>query len=200
LEYVRKLNFVIESTADSSLVDDFTCEKCTTGYQKAGYIRLLIVPEARAHKVNWQDAVKKGEEGAVVAMVINIDRKTLPEIELPPGGVAYAWVGQIDASGNRGFGVYRINKTGMRVGEPWWVTSTLLHCNHKEHDTPAVKRHHEAKPGDEPCTPIAPAASSASSQNVRLASTSWAHFIAPAKGGGSLWVSCTGGCCEVVPN
>lgn len=194
LRYLRHLDFTIESTGDSILTGDFTCKNCTTGYLKNGYIRLMFIPENDAHHVDWADAAEKGGRGEVVALVINMDIKTLPEIDLPPGGIAYAWVGQIDAIDTRGFGIYRIDKTtGMRAGMGWWVTATLKHCPDKEHNKPAIKKNHPITVPDV-CNPIA---SGTPSGSVSLASTSPGLFMLPPGDGGSLWVSCSGGCCEV---
>jgi hypothetical protein len=124
-----------------------------------------------------------------------MDKDTLRELGLAPGKVAYAWVGQIGANDERGFAIYRIDGTGKRVST-WWETAILKYCPGKQRDKPAIKKTHP--PTDSACVPIA---SGTPIGSVRLASTSPALFLPLASpgDGGSLWVSCSGGCCEVGP-
>jgi hypothetical protein len=130
--------------------------------------------------------------GHVVAMVVNVDGMTFPDLGLKSGERAYAWVGQIGPNAtDRGFAIYKLDANGVATNT-WFLTKDVSHCdNNTLRSKPAIKTAHPA--GGPPCARIGAASASLGI----LAS----HTTTPASTGallaGQLWISCSGGCCEV---
>ncbi len=193
LKYLNSLDFTIASVGDSLLVKKYLCTAPGNTCPADG-VRLMFIPEAGAYKRDWESAMKKNNEGYVVATVLNVDDVTFPDLGLEPGKLAYAFVGQVGTTADeRGFAIYRIDPlTGLKQAT-WSLTTDVKHCpNGAYRDKPAVKAMH---PGPEPCTPITVAEASngiaMAYAAVPRASTAFAAGL------GQLWISCSGGCCEV---
>jgi hypothetical protein len=196
LDYLDKLDFVISGRGDSLLVADYPC-KVASACLPNGSVRLMFIPEATAYKVDWGKAMKKDAEGDVVAAVVNVDGIDFPDLNLAPGERAYAWVGQVgpDPDKDRGFAVYKLDQYGKVEGNPWWLTlkDKIQHCdNGQARDKPAIHETH--KPG-ETCKTITASSGFGGGASLAYAAVPAAMALAP--GGGSLWISCSGGCCEV---
>jgi hypothetical protein len=193
LDYVNGLNF----SADSGLVVQYTCEGCPAG------ISLLIIPEKHAEQQNWQADLGDGHAGDVVAQVINVGSVEVPGLGLGPTDVAYAWVGQIGPnSTDRGFGIYRLDSTGTTAGTAdLTAMDKIAFCkNNAPRSKPSIKRQH---PGGGTCEPIK-AASIARARGLAWLSVPVAHAAVARSataslnpGVGQLWISCSGGCCQV---
>jgi hypothetical protein len=197
VNYLKGLHF----TPAGSLFAMYPCATCPNGQ-----ISLLISPEENAKTVSWQGSIIGGRPGDVVAVVVNADIVAFPELKLEPGDTAYAWVGQIGPNGtpnNRGFGVYRLDTNGYSIAS-WSVVpySKIKHC---QHATPWARSFVRADhPGPEPCNPIQPGVASidwksglaglgvseAYGATTRAASSAFLGL-------GKLWITCTGGCCQV---
>lgn len=198
-DYVNSLNF----TADSGLVGQYSC--ADPAQCPAGGVRLMFIPEKHAEQRNWKVDLKDGAAGDVVAQVVNVDTVPFPNLGLAPGAVAYAWVGQIGAgSTNRGFGVYRLDSAGFRAGT-WNLVpkDSIEWCgNNAARSKPAIKDHH---PGSGTCGPIQVAQVTGAKRLASLGiSTAYAATARSASsvlaGMGQLWISCSGGCCQVKTN
>jgi hypothetical protein len=198
LLYVKGLAF----TGAGGLKAPYNCAACP-----GGKIQLLMIPATTAQNWNWQADLGPGAPGDVVAQVINIDTVKFDELNLAPGEVAYAWVGQIAANGapkNRGFGVYKLDNNGNRAGE-WSVVpkDSIEFCPHDTpYDAPSIKTHHE---GGGPCAVITSAAGTGKNRLAGLGIS--AAYAATARsastalvGLGQLWITCSGGCCQVNAN
>ena len=191
LKYLRGLDFSIASTGDSIVVKQYPCAVTPTQCPAAG-VRLMLIPEASAEQRDWESAMEANRSGHVVAMVVNVDGMTFPDLGLKSGERAYAWVGQIGPNAtDRGFAVYRLDANGVATNT-WFLTKDVSHCENSElRSKPAIKTAHPA--GGLPCV------------RIGLASTSpgmfASHTTTPASTGallaGQLWISCSGGCCEV---
>jgi hypothetical protein len=192
LKYLSGLDFTVASTGDSVLVKQYPCAdptKCP-----AGGVRLMFIPEQSAQIRDWTKAMTKKNEGYVVAAVLNVDGVTFPDLGLDPGKLAYAWVGQTGTTeGERGFAVYRIDKVTGLTQATWWKTSNVSHCdNTATRNEPSVK---DKYPVGETCTPIQVG------QNSLGVSTAFAAVPRPyaaLQPIGQLWISCSGGCCQVM--
>ena len=191
LKYLNTLDFTIASVGDSVLVKKYRCTTPGNTCPPDG-VRLMFIPEGGAYKRDWQKAMQKDNEGYVVATVLNVDNVTFTDLGLEPGKLAYAWIGQIGATtAERGFAVYRIDvSTGLKQAT-WSETSKVSHCDNSAYrDKPSVK---DKYPDGETCTPIT-VAQSIFGPRVAYAATARSAFQVDLSG---LWISCTGGCCEV---
>jgi hypothetical protein len=186
LKYLRGLDFTISSTGDSNVVTPYACAAC----QAAG-VRLMLVPEAAAQDRDWESAMQPGRSGHVVAIVMNIDAAPFPDLNLKPGDRAYAWVGQIGPNAaDRGFAIYKLDANGVATNT-WFKTTDVSHCDNSDvRSRPAIRTAH--KGGGKPCARIKTGASLAT-----LASHDMSAGLAGVMAGKSLWISCSGGCCQV---
>jgi len=193
LNYVNRLGF----TGAGSLISKFDCATCPDGK-----ILLLIIPETGANNRNWQADVVANNPGDVVAQVINIDTVAFPELSLDTGEVAYAWVGQIGANPNdRGFGVYKLNADGTRAATRWVTPKTQMKfCPHDDpQPAPRIKTKHE---GTGPCNYFT-ALPAAGKNRLGWLGVSPAYGAAAPSvstafvGIGGLWITCSGGCCQI---
>ena len=191
LKYLNTLDFTIASVGDSVLVKKYQCTTPGNTCPPDG-VRLMFIPEAGAYKRDWQKAMTKNNEGYVVATLLNVDDTVFTDLGLEPGKLAYVWVGQTGATtADRGFAIYRIDlSTGLKQAT-WSETSKLSHCDNANYrDKPSVK---DKYPSGETCTPIT-VAQSIFSPRVAYAATARSALQGGISG---LWISCSGGCCEV---
>ena len=191
LQYLDKLDFTIASVGESVLVKKY---KCTPqGTCPPDGVRLMFIPETGAYKRDWQKAMTKDNEGYVVAAVLNVDNTVFADLGLEPGKLAYVWVGQIGATTDlRGLAVYRLDDNGVRAAT-WSQTSKLNLCTKPNSPTrtrPSIKGKY---PDGETCTQIS-VAQSIFGPRVAYAATARSAFQEIISG---LWISCSGGCCEV---
>ena len=193
LRYLRSLDFTISSTGDSNVVKQYACGVSQSTCPAAG-VRLMLIPEAAAEERDWESAMQPGRPGHVVAIVMNVDGVTFPDLNLKPGERAYAWVGQIGQSAaDRGFAIYKLDANGMATNT-WFKTTDVSHCdNIAVRSKPAIKTAHPE--GGPPCARIKTGASLATLASHHTSSEMTAAMI-----GGSLWISCSGGCCQVTAN
>jgi hypothetical protein len=150
----------------------------------------MLIPEAAAEERDWESAMQPGRPGHVVAIVMNVDGVTFPDLNLKPGERAYAWVGQIGSNAaDRGFAIYKLDASGTATNT-WFRTTDVSHCdNIAVRSKPAIKTAHPA--GGAPCYRIKTGAA------AMLASHNTSHALTGGMVGGSLWISCSGGCCQV---
>lgn len=152
----------------------------------------MLVPEAAAQERDWESAMQPGRAGHVVAIVMNIDAAPFPDLNLKPGDRAYAWVGQIGPNAaDRGFAIYKLDANGVATNT-WFKTTDVSHCDNSDvRSKPAIKTAHKA--GGKPCARI----KSGSASVGTLTSHSMSVGLTGGMAGRSLWISCSGGCCQV---
>lgn len=191
LKYLGGLDFSIASTGDSIVVKQYPCAVNPTQCPAAG-VRLMIIPESSAEQRDWESAMQSNRSGHVVAMVVNVDGMTFPDLGLKSGERAYGWVGQIGPNAtDRGFAIYRLDAYGVATNT-WFLTKDVSHCDNPDiRSKPAVKTAHPA--GGPPCVRIGVAPASLG----MLASHTTTAVSTGALLAGGLWISCSGGCCEV---
>ncbi len=152
----------------------------------------MLIPEGAAEQRDWESAMQANRSGHVVAMVVNVDGVTFPDLGLKSGERAYAWVGQIGPNAtDRGFAIYRIDASGL-VTNTWFRTTDVSHCDNNEvRSKPAIKTAHPG--GGPPCVRL----KSASVSQGTFASRNTSVGLTGTLLGGQLWISCSGGCCQV---
>jgi hypothetical protein len=183
------LNFSDERGA---LQANFECNdkaKCPPN----GMVNLKIVPDSRAHNRDWLKILTgKREEGFIVAKIKNMDsRNTLDALQLRPGDSAYLWVGQLRKDDTeRGVAFYSINTSSGTTGGPLEIVQTVQHCDDDD--------------------PIGSPNSGMTPKVVKGPNHTGAKCWQLSRDGGQLmpirrrifpntglWISCSGGCCQV---
>jgi hypothetical protein len=202
--YVRQLNF----SPDTSYFAPYACTGCS------GEVTLEFQPLADTYNVDWVPAVNAPNRGSVVARVRNVSNETFNDgnFKLEPYNVthqyAYAWVGHAkrnDGTDWLGFGVYTLNEsTGVVTGEWSLVAPAKIQVctTANPHTKPAI---HKMPPPSVACHYLAQNNPSIITRLASLAipkayAASTRSATAALGGLGGLWISCSGGCCQVSTN
>jgi hypothetical protein len=191
---------------DTSYSAAFSCAGYD-GCPSSGLVKLKFTPKAGSHTVRWQTILGANTPGATrIGTLTNVDGVRFPPLDLAAGGAAGIFIGQIgpDPVNDRGFGIYKLDSQGRRVGQPWWkkAASEITYCeppsptpNPGGRSQAAIHRRDTAHEMGWNCGPLAAAAayqSTSSSHTVSLISAlRRGQPISP------LWISCSGGCCDV---
>lgn len=194
----------------ASIKDKFSPD--TAYYWNYGGASLEFQPLDTTQRINWNSLLNPSGRGAVVARVRNTSNATFTDgtFTLEPYNVAhqdaYVWVGVAKLSNgtstHMGFGVYTLSTTGDVTGEWSLVAPAKIQTcpNAKPRTKPAIHAQHPASDG--PCHDIG---QTNPSMITRLASlaipeahAATTHTASAALAGlGGLWISCSGGCCQV---
>lgn len=149
-------------------------------------VMIRIVPNDTANTVPFDDAATKAGNGYFVAKIYNLEDKAIPPLGLGKLGVGYLWVGQVGATDNdRGVAIYSIKNNGTVETNPK-ILKYLGRCD-GQHNYAGVKLTDGNKCG------FGTAQTSSNQPRFILASMK----SAPQGVGGGLWITCSGGCCEV---
>ncbi len=190
---------------DTSYTASFSCAGYT-GCPASG-VMLKFTPNPGSHPERWQTWMSTATYplGKTIAIVTNVDKVRFPPLDLGVGDSAAVWVGQIGPNAaDRGFGIYKLDKYNHRVGSPWWkkAAAEITYCESPEH-TPAPGRRsnaaihirdtaHEMQWS---CGSMAGAANAQTSSNYHSAML--VSALRRSQGISHLWISCSGGCCDV---
>ena len=170
-----------DNLPDSQIVDTATFK---WGASNSALIR--IVPNDTANTVPFDDAATKPGNGYFVAKIYNLEDKAIPALGIGRLGVGYLWVGQVGATDNdRGVAIYSIKNNGTVENNPKLLTY-LGRCD-GQHNYAGVKLTDGNKCGF--------GGTRSSSTKPRFMFASMTN--APPPIGGGLWITCSGGCCEV---
>jgi len=200
---------LLQAQTDTTYSAGFSCAGYT-GCPSSGLVKLKFTPRSRADTVNWLNRVMANAPGTMVGTLTNVDVYAFGPLDIAAnGGKAGLWVGQIgpDPVKDRGFGIYKLDSHGNRVGQPWWKTTAdqITYCqppsptpNPGGRTRPAIHIKDTSHEMGWNCGPLAPTNQSSayqkspSSQKMSLVS-------APlrAQGLSHLWISCSGGCCDI---
>ena len=190
---------------DTSYTASFSCAGYT-GCPASG-VMLKFTPNPGSHLERWQTWMSTATYplGKTIAIVTNVDKVSFPPLDLGVGDSAAVWVGQIGSNpADRGFGIYKLDKYNHRVGSPWWkkTASEITYCESPEHrGNPGGRSNAAIHAKDTPremgwnCTSMAAAAnaqSASTDHSVMLVSA-----LRPSQGISHLWISCSGGCCDI---
>lgn len=189
---------------DTSYTANYPC----AGYEgcpSSGVVKLKFTPKAGAHGVRWQTILTASTTGATrIGTVSNVDIVKFPPLDLAAGSSsAGLFIGQIgpDPVTDRGFGIYKVDSQGQRVGQPWWkkAAAEITYCE-PQPPTPypggrtkaAIHSKDTSHEMGWNCSPLAPSAQSSASNRIT------SLVAAPRRTQPlSLWISCSGGCCDV---
>lgn len=157
-------------------------------------------PEETSDTVNWHDALTDDltEGGKIVARVSKVRNQLAPELGLnDTHEFAYMWVGPLNVAGTeRAVAFYTFKKNGEKDGGPYSKFYVITRCaDFSSSRKPYVmlNRNHGSAKCSESRGLGAPRG--ASTALLRLASSAAKPTAAFAAGG--LWISCSGGCCDV---
>lgn len=167
---------------DSQIVDTATFK---WGTSNSALIR--VVPNDTANTVSWETALAAGGNGYFVAKIYNLEDKAIAPLGVGRLGVGYLWVGELPG-GARGVAIYSVKNNGSLEGNPK-VLSYLGKCE-SQHPYSGVKLTDGNK-----CGFGAAAGTASNAPKFILASMTNAAAFAVGRG---LWVTCQGGCCEVM--
>lgn len=159
--------------------------------------QLMFVAQKKAHTRDWKKALRHDEEGHIVAKVINVGTIRYAPFDLGPGEVAYAWIGQANDAGARGFAVYKLDSNSGNVLAMGWDTPTVKYCKYESDpswtESHLERTHHQTS--GETCSSITVSDASSSISAAYAATTTLSTSLAI--GAGQLWISCSGGCCQI---
>jgi len=174
------------------LEDDFACAdpaKCPPN----GTVKLRIIPDRHAENRDWLKVVTgKKIEGYIVARLENIDPRnnTLDVLNLAPGQFAYQWVGQLKSNDpERGVGFYNIDANG-KVDPKIQIIQSIQHC---DDDDPLGS----PNPGKKPKVAKMPNHSNSLCWKLSRGGGKARLVRKPLFPSAGLWISCSGGCCQV---
>lgn len=180
-----------------NLVNDGTDVSFRSGTK---VFRLRVDPENRAHEVDWFLAARDSYRGgSIVAKIKNVDNVDIDELGLKgKNDVVYIWVGPIEPNyAETGIAFYKFdsNGNGTRAGTAKFYT--VLRCKDSYNLRPSAKNgleHDIEKCSRTVLGPKATAVRAEVQPGVQLAS--YGPTLGAAVAGG-LWISCSGGCCDV---
>lgn len=139
-----------------------------------------VVPMKVAQNVSWFDALKKGHDGYFTARIYNLESKKIPPLSMHEADTGYVWVGQREAA-KRGAAIYVIAANGAALRHR---NKAIVGFCKGQHPVPRVR---STEGNDCP-------GGIHGDQPFHTASMRSMFFYSVGSG---LWISCTGGCCEV---
>jgi hypothetical protein len=175
--------------------DDYATDAVVeAAYEWGGNTAMIrVVPMTHANEVSWQSALGQGAppgNGYFVAKIYNLEDKAIGPLGLGRLGTGYLWIGEVPGSqGERGAAIYSVKNNGTIEGNPKKLTLGGF-CAGQHFDSRVELTDGKKCPG-----PFAPMSRS-SSVIPRISFASMTNTEAWA--GKGLWVTCLGGCCEVV--
>jgi hypothetical protein len=165
---------------DSALVDD--------GNQPRD---VRIIPSDSAYHVDWDKAINGTGNGYYVAKIYNRSNAAIAALGIPGNQTGYLWVGRLNEN-ERGVAIVLVRNNGnAQIAKKlsWDNFCATPHSRSKVELTDGKK-----------CDARSAAQASASvpttvmlASNVRPAPAASSSFLA----GLGLWITCSGGCCEV---
>ncbi len=162
-----------------------------TQFDNGGGTALIrIVPNDNANTISWQEALGAGVppgNGYFVAKIYNLEDKAINALGLDKLGTGYLWVGEISDT-ERGAAIYTVKNNGTIK-----ASKTLKlggYCPNEQHPFGKV----ELTDGHK-CTGPFKSLTAGISQAAQIVPVSLVAM--QGKSGPGLWVSCSGGCCEV---
>lgn len=187
--YLSSLDF---SKQDGSLEDFFNC-KDAGACPPLGKVKLRIVPESKAGEKDWLKALTgKNEKGFVVARITNLETTlTFDALGLAPGESAIQSVGPLTAGEpERGVAFFKLDADNKPIGPAMEIVRTVQYC---DDDNPEGG----LNPKDPPKVFINKPHTTAHCWTLERRA---GKQVAPATNkfpSAGLWISCSGGCCQI---
>lgn len=193
---------------DTSYTASFSCAGYD-GCPSSGLVKLKFTPKWGSHLERWQTwmtATNPGNPSAkMIGTVTNVDAVRFPPLDLAVGASAGIFVGQLVPTNERGFGIYKLDSNNHRVGSAWApkTAAEITYCEPLQ-PTPtpggrskaAIHMKDTAHEMGWNCGPLA-AAANAQSSSSNNHSMSLVSMPRRAQGISHLWISCSGGCCDI---
>lgn len=171
-----------------------------TGAQQKEVI-LKVEPENSADKVDWYSAANdEFTGGSIVARFENKDEVDVPELGLHhKHDKSYLWVGPLTADySKKGVAFYTFDKDGVLLEGPLYIIDKVVRCKDSYGHRPSVRVH--INHPDEKCTPPTSLGALTPAWRVQPQLTAYRKNTVSLKEAlayGGLWISCSGGCCDV---
>jgi hypothetical protein len=169
-----------------------------TGYFKSGgnRIRVKVKPEKTTHSRSWhQSVLSKYGEGIIVGRIENVDHRDVPQLGLTTNDqFAHIWVGPLP-SGKRGISFYVFDDEGYSLRKGTLDLDSFKFCPDYTGNKPdaSFSKDH----GTGPCEDISEARLSPTRSTASAQLTSYTPKPTRPVWVGGLWISCSGGCCDV---
>lgn len=177
--------------------DDFPDSAAWEGEFGGSDVRIRIVPAVTSPQVTWSKALSGDPSvyaGHIVMKIIVLEDRAVPELGLKGLDIGYLWIGQRGRGNSDGLGaaIYTIKPNGKAHKEKNMEITGFCKEDHGGRAMAYVR-------ADDKCRDPLPPPTAASSSAFRpVPFKTRAGPIALPLGQG-LWVTCTGGCCEVKP-
>jgi len=164
--------------------------------QNGTAVRIKVKPEKTTHNRSWhQSRLSAFGEGLIVGRIENVDKKNVSELGLTANDeFAHIWIGPLPSS-RRGIAFYVFDKQGNAIRKGDLELDSFKFCPDypgNQAEAKFRKDHGTGPCEDVPGSRASPARSTASAQLISLtrkpARPLWI---------GGLWISCSGGCCDV---
>lgn len=161
-------------------------------------VTLKVEPENSAHDVDWYSAANDTYRGgSIVARFENKDDVDVPELGLhKKKDVSYLWVGPLTANySKKGIAFYTFDANGEVLEGPLYIIDKVVRCKDSFGYRPSAKKGIEHDPTK--CAPPTSLGALAPAWRAVPQLTSYTRTHERAFAAGGLWISCSGGCCDV---
>ena len=173
--------------------DDLADSAVWEGPWGASDTRIRLVPARTSPVVEWGDALSSDPvkySGHLVMKIIVLEDKDVPNLGLKGLETGYLWIGKRPGKGN-GAAIYTIKPNGKVKLAMEMVISGMCREDHGGRAMAYAREPDKCK------DPIPPAATSSAGGLASFSSFRMRAGPPPLVGRLGLWVTCTGGCCEV---
>jgi hypothetical protein len=176
--------------------DDLPDSAVWEGPWGANDVMIRLVPASTSPVVAWGDALTSDSakySGHLVMKIIVLEDKEVRNLGLKGLETGYLWIGQRGKGNSRGLGaaIYTIKPNGKPDLAMEMVISGMCKEDHGGRAMAYAREPGKCK------DPIPPAAASSAGGFASFSSYRMRAGPPPLVGRLGLWVTCTGGCCEV---
>jgi len=158
--------------------------------------RIKVRPEKTTHARSWHQArLSTLGEGIIVGRIENVDRRDVPGLGLTATDqYAHIWVGPLSST-KRGIAFFVFDKDGNAVRKGKLELDSFRFCPDYSGDGPNAEFRKDHGTGPCEYVPARQPSTARSSASGQLAS--FTREPARPVWIGGLWISCSGGCCDV---
>jgi hypothetical protein len=166
----------------------------------AGMINIVVRPENSVHTRSLTEALTlKNAQGRLAARIANVENKDVPELGLTKNdSYSYIWVGRLTSMATtKGISFYIFDTNGNATRKGSLDLDSIYKCNDSFGTRPSVRPIKPADHDPNDCDDVPAFRAQAGPSRAAGQLTSYAPKLARALAAGGLWISCSGGCCDV---